>query len=165
MQVALGRKGDYAVRILLDLSRHFGQGRRKAREIAVTMDVPRQYLAQVLTPFVRAGTVRAVAGREGGYELTVDPSALTLLDVVQTVEGPIESAECTLRGGPCDWTGPCPVHETWVQARRQVAAVLASVTFDQLAANDRILEVEPSKKSPTAGTSRPRRGVRTASRS
>ncbi len=165
MQVSLGRKGDYAMRILLDLARHFGQDRRKAREIAATMDVPQQYLAQVLAPFVRQGMVRAVAGREGGYELAVEPASLTLLDVVEIAEGPIESGECTLRGGPCDWSGPCPLHETWVLARRQLSEVLASVTFAQLAANDAILEAAGSETTAHATPPSNRRGVRKPSRS
>ncbi len=162
MQVALGRRGDYAVRILVDLARHFGQGRRKAREIAATMDGPQQYLAQVLTPFVRQGTVSAVAGREGGYQLMVAPSMLTLLDVVETAEGPIETGECTLRGGPCDWSGPCPLHETWVLARRQLADVLASVTFEQLAANDALLEAAQPRGTTRKLPPSNRRGVRTS---
>lgn len=50
MQIALGRKGDYSVRAMIDLARHYGDGRRKARQIARTMDIPERYLPQLLAP-------------------------------------------------------------------------------------------------------------------
>ena len=141
MQVALGRKGDYAVRVLLDLARHYGKGRRKAREIAEAMDVPQQYLPRVMTPFIRRGVVSTFTGRDGGYTLSLAPRDLTLLDVIETAEGPLDSGECTLRGGPCDWTGPCPLHETWLAARAELAAFLRGVTFEELAARDADIEL------------------------
>lgn len=162
MQVALGRTGDYAVRVLLDLARHYGKGRRKAREIAEAMDVPHQYLARVMTPFVRKGVVATFAGRDGGYVLAVAPRDLTLLDVIETAEGPLESGECTLRGGPCDWTGPCPVHETWVAARDQLSAFLREVTIEELASRDADIELGCAPPAATPVHLRPtaRRGVR-----
>ena len=65
MQVAMGRRGDYSVRAVLDLARHYEGGRRKARQIAVHQDIPRQYLPQILAPLVRAGLIDAVAGPDG----------------------------------------------------------------------------------------------------
>src|SRR3990172_10072995 len=68
MQIALGRKGDYAVRAVLELARHYGAGRRKAREIAAEMDIPHRYLQQILNTFVRSDLLTAAAGPDGGYE-------------------------------------------------------------------------------------------------
>jgi Rrf2 family protein len=163
VQVELGRRGDYAVRAVLDLARHYGGGHRKAREISAEMDIPQQFLAQILGPFVRAGIVTAVAGREGGYALARPPAAVSLLDVIEMAEGPLESGECTLRGGPCDWTGPCPLHETWARARAQLANYLGKVTFAQIAAVDAAIQSGRQRAStgqPHARVSA-RRGVRT----
>lgn len=140
MQIALGRKGDYSVRAMIELARHYGDGRRKAREIARTMDIPERYLPQLLAPLVHAGLLAATAGPDGGYELAVPPRAISLLQVIELAEGPLESPECVLRGGPCDWEGICPAHDTWVGARAVLARHLDRTTLAQLAERDAAIE-------------------------
>src|SRR5690606_33444564 len=100
VQVTLGRKGDYTVRAVLNLARHYGAGRRKSREIAAEMDIPERYLPQILANLVRHGLLVAVAGPDGGYALARDPGDITLFEVVEVAEGPIALESCVLRGGP-----------------------------------------------------------------
>jgi len=140
MQIALDRRGDYSVRAVLDLARHYGHGRRKAREIARVMDIPVRYLPQLLTPLVRSGIVIATAGPDGGYALTRNPASISLLEVIEAAEGPLQSPRCVLRGGPCDWEETCPVHDPWSRARAALAAELGAATFAQLASNDEAIE-------------------------
>jgi Rrf2 family protein len=140
MQIALDRRGDYSVRAVLDLARHYGMGRRKAREIARVMDIPVRYLPQLLAPLVRSGLVAATAGPEGGYALTRDPASVSLLEVIEAAEGSLESAACVLQGGPCDWAETCPLHEAWLSARSALAAELRGTTFAELASIDATIE-------------------------
>jgi Rrf2 family protein len=140
MQIALGRRGDYAVRAMLCLSRSYGQGRRKAREIALEMGIPERFLPQILAPFVREGLLVAVAGPDGGYELARPPAEVTLLEVVETAEGQTTSDHCTMRGGPCDWRNACAMHEPWKRAQSALAAELQRTNFADLAREDAALE-------------------------
>jgi Rrf2 family protein len=140
MRVALGRKGDYAVRSTLELARWHGRGRRKAREIAAAMDIPERYLPQVLGLLVRHQLLLATAGPDGGYELARPPSLITLLEVVEAAEGPIESTTCLLRGGPCDWENLCPVHRPWHRAQGALVQQLRQTTFADLAAEEAAIE-------------------------
>lgn len=133
MQVALGRRGDYSVRAVLDVARHHGGERRKARQIAATMDIPERYVSQILANLVRADLLTAVAGPDGGYSLARAPADITLLEVVEAAEGPIALEECVLRGGPCDWQAACPVHPAWSRAQAALIAELAKTTFAELA--------------------------------
>ncbi len=133
MQVALGRRGDYSVRAVLDIVRHGKIGRRKAREIAASMEVPDRYLTQILAHLVSEGLLSAVAGPDGGYSLSRPPESITLLDVVQAGEGPILLDECVLKGGPCEWAEVCPVHTPWVRAQNALMAELSKTTFADLA--------------------------------
>lgn len=164
MQVSLGRKGDYSVRAMLALARAYGQGRRKARQIAGLMDVPERYLPQVMAPLVRGGLVQATAGPDGGYELAHAPQDITLLQVVEAAEGPIAGDQCLLQGGPCDWKDICPVHEVWSRAHTVLAAELRNVTFADLARSDARLEAGTFRipKDPVHPRSVPRRGLREA---
>lgn len=147
MHVELGRKGDYSVRAVLDLARYHGHGRRKAREIAAAMNIPEQYLPQVLAPLVRAGMVAAVAGPDGGYSLAMPPSSITLLDVIETAEGPLASSRCVVRGGPCDGERACAIHEALSGARLALAERLRGTTFEALA----IVDAKTRAKAPARG--------------
>ena len=140
MQVTLGRKGDYSVRAMLDVARHADHGRRKAREIATEMDIPQPYVAQILADLVRQGLLTAMAGPAGGYSLTRPASEITLLQVAEAAEGPTTLESCVLRGGPCDWTSVCPVHETWSRGQKALTDALAATTFADLVAIDRAME-------------------------
>ena len=140
MRIALGNKGDYSIRAVLALARAYGDGRRKAREIAGIMDIPVRYLPQVMAPLVKVGLVQATAGPDGGYELTRDPGTITLLEVVEAAEGPVAGDHCLLEGGPCDWTHVCPVHEAWGRAHVALVSELQGTTFDELARNDLLIE-------------------------
>lgn len=90
VKIALGKKGNYAVRAVLDLSLHHRSGLRKAHQIASSMRIPENYLARILADLVRSGLISATAGPGGGYELRRPPSQLCLLDVVDAAEGAIE---------------------------------------------------------------------------
>ena len=128
------------MRAALDLARHWGTGRRKAREIATVMEIPERYLGQILANLVRAELLTAVAGPDGGYSLTRPPDEITLLDVVEAAEGPVGLDECILNGGPCDWEEVCPMHEAWSVAQRAFTGVLRSTSFADIAAIDTAIE-------------------------
>jgi Rrf2 family protein len=136
MRITLGRKGDYSVRAVLDVARHTHDGRRKTREIAEAMDIPRNYLTQILADLVTRGLLDARAGPAGGYALARHPDQITLLDVVAASEGPVTLDQCVLEGGPCDWVGTCPVHDTWARAQTAFTEQLAATTFADLAEID-----------------------------
>lgn len=150
MQIALERRGDYSVRAVIDLARHFGEGRRKAREIATVMDIPVRYLPQLLAPLVRRGLLIATAGPEGGYALARNPASITVLEVIEAAEGPLESPRCVLRGGPCDWDETCPLHETWGRARDALATELGRTTLAELAAADEAIQNRPVRTRQSA---------------
>jgi Rrf2 family protein len=145
---------------VLDLARHAGS-RRKAREIARVMDIPVRYLPQLLAPLIRGGFVVATAGPEGGYALARNPADISLLEVIECAEGPVESPRCVLRGGPCDWAETCPVHETWGRTVRSAADVLRSTSFEALARADEAIESRPPReRRPVHPEPVERRGVR-----
>lgn len=140
MQATLGRKGDYSVRAAIDVARHHGQRRRKAREIAAAMDIPVRYIPQILANLVRTGLLKAVSGPDGGYTLARDPADITLLDVVVAAEGPVELGACVLRGGPCDWEHACPLHVPWTGAQTALSDQLSNWSLETLARTDQQIE-------------------------
>jgi Rrf2 family protein len=139
MELSLGKRADYTVRAVLDLAVHHGHGRRKTAEIAQEMQVPLTYLPQLLAELVRAGIVRSLAGRHGGYELVRPPDEVSLLEVIEVADGPLISDECVLRGGPCRWDDACAIHAPWARAQEAFRASLGATTFAEVAAIDAVL--------------------------
>ena len=163
MHSGLGRKGDYSVRAVLDLATHWKQGRRKAREIARSMDIPEAYVGQILARLVREDLLVAVAGPDGGYELARRPDEATLREVVEDSDGKIGLDECVLRGGPCDWDAVCPIHVPWSRAQGAFVEQLHAATFADLAAADAAIEAgtyEVPIDTPEHSDSTERRGRR-----
>jgi Rrf2 family protein len=132
MQIELSKRGDYAVRAVLDLALHEGGGRRKSREIAAATAVPPKFLPQILAALVQAGIVVATAGRHGGYRLSRPASEISLLDVIVAVEPPSETRGCLLWGRACSATNHCVVHEAWSAAQEALNRQLAVTRFGDL---------------------------------
>jgi Rrf2 family transcriptional regulator, iron-sulfur cluster assembly transcription factor len=148
VRVRLSRKGDYAVRAMLHLARHEGQGRCKTRDIAQAMAIPESYLPQILAELVGAGLVTSQAGRDGGYALHGPASQIHLLDVIEVMEGPIELAQCVITGGPCHWDNECAVHRFWSAAQEAFRGNLRTTSFAEIAAVDGELADRQSPATP-----------------
>lgn len=133
MRLELTKRGDYAVRAMLALARDSGNGLLSARRIADAMSIPVRFLPQVLTDLGRAGLVEAVAGRSGGYRLTRPAASVSLLDVIEAVEGDSRRRTCVLRGGPCGLDGTCDVHEVFFRGQEALLTELSGSTLEDLA--------------------------------
>ena len=141
MDLALTRRGDYAVRAALCLARLGGaDGYVKIREVAQTMALPASYTPRVLRLLAEAGLAEARAGRDGGYRLTRPPGEVALLEVVEAAEGAFVLERCILRGGPCHWEQACAVHAAWTAAVQACRDSLGRTSLADLVAADVRLE-------------------------
>ncbi len=121
----LTKRGDYAVRAALALARAPGGRLLSVRRIAEEMSIPVRFLPQVMGDLAAAGLVVATTGRAGGYRLVRPAADVSLLDVVEAVEGDSRRRTCVLRGGPCGLDGHCDVHEVFVEAEDAMLRALA----------------------------------------
>jgi Rrf2 family protein len=139
MKLTPTNRTDYAVRALIYLANHPGS-HAKAADIGAAMDIPTGFLHQVLQELQRARLVSSRSGPSGGYLLARKPEDITILEIVETMEGPIEASECALRGGPCHWDDVCALHWVWSSARAALADSLRGATLARVAADDRGLQ-------------------------
>ena len=130
------RAAEYAVRCALHLALEPPERVVPRREIARAREVPEQFLGKIAQRLARAGIIRIHQGARGGYELTTPPDRLTLLEVVEAAEGSIVLNKCVLHPKTCSRTCVCAAHRVWSEARRQLRATLADVTFAELAAQE-----------------------------
>jgi len=149
MRLELTKRGDYAVRAMLALARAEGAGPVSVRRIAEEMAIPVRFLPQVMADLQRAHLVNASAGRSGGYRLARAASSVSLLDVIEAVEGESRRRTCVLRGGPCGRDGHCAVHDVFVAGQEAFLDVFATATLDSLRAERAgWIGVEPAVPQP-----------------
>ena len=86
----VSRKCRYGVEAVLALADHYDQGLLQIKDIVAGGQIPRQYLEQIFNRLVKAGLVRSVRGKKGGYSLALPPDKVSVLMVVETLEGGIE---------------------------------------------------------------------------
>jgi len=130
------RATEYAVRCALHLAFEPAGRVVPRREIARAREVPEQFLGKIAQRLGRAGIIRIHQGARGGYELIVPATKLTLLAVVEAAEGDLILNSCVMHSRTCSRTCICAAHRVWAEARRQLRATLAGVTFAELAAQE-----------------------------
>jgi Rrf2 family protein len=133
VRLELTKRGDYAVRAMVALASAAPGTLRSVRRMADEMGIPVRFLPQVMGDLARAGLVTSAPGRAGGYRLARPAAEISLLDVVEAVEGDSRRRTCILRGVPCGLDGTtCAVHDPFFAAQdamigRLSTADLASV--------------------------------------
>ena len=128
MRLELTKRADYAIRTVLALARAADDERLSARRVAADQRVPERFLPQVMRDLVRAGLVDGIVGRAGGDRIARPSAEISLLDVVEAVEGDSRRRVCILRGGPCALDGVCDVHAVFAAAQDDVLQRLGATT-------------------------------------
>ncbi len=85
----LSKKGEYALRALMDLAFHYGNGVEPSQEIAENGQIPKSFLEQILITLKNAGILESRRGIEGGYQLKRPPEEITLGEVIRLIDGPL----------------------------------------------------------------------------
>ena len=133
----ISTRGRYALRAMLDVAQHSGDGPVSRQQIAERQEISADYVAQLFRHLQTAGLVEGVKGPGGGYRLTRHASSIRAGDVIRAVEGPVAVVHCAL---PCPDAGPscqrvdrCVTHLLWKQVSEAVTDVLDSVTLQDMA--------------------------------
>ncbi|SEK50431.1 transcriptional regulator, BadM/Rrf2 family [Sphingomonas palmae] len=126
---------DYAVVLLTAAARHCGGvARLNATMLAEETGVPLPTAQKLVSRLSAAGLIDSVRGTGGGFRLSRPPSAITIADVVEAVEGPIVMTACVDAGDhDCNLSGNCRVKPHWNAVNEAVRGALAGVTLAQLA--------------------------------
>jgi Rrf2 family cysteine metabolism transcriptional repressor len=134
--VAFSTKGEYGVRLMVQLGRHFGQGPASLAEIAAEEELPRAYLEQLVMSLRDAGLVTSTRGAHGGYELARSPEDIRMSEVLRALEGPLAPMICASDDPEhaivCDRSSRCTVNVLWVRVRDAITATLDSMTLADL---------------------------------
>lgn len=127
-------KGDYALKTILDLALHYGNGVVTMHELASRIDAPIKFLEQVLLDLKRGGFVESRRGKVGGYILAKLPSKIMLGDVVRFIDGPVEPIACAgKRYSGCSDLYKCVFRNIWRDVTGATTDIIDNITFENLA--------------------------------
>ncbi len=130
----LTRAADYAVRVLIHMAT-LPAGKVASRaDIASAVGAPETFLSKVLQALNRAGMLESRRGLEGGYAASATTGKVSLLDVVEVIEGPLRLNVCLGNGISCERQQWCPAHLVWVRAQEAMVQVLRGAKIADLAA-------------------------------
>ncbi len=127
------READYAVRCVLFLSEEAGRVVNTS-EIADSMTIPKSFLAKILQRLIRGRIVRSSQGITGGFELAKEPAKVSILEVIEAIQGPAAVNICAVDERNCDLSNACPVHPVWVELREDIENRLKKESFAGLMA-------------------------------
>ncbi|HUJ75050.1 MAG TPA: Rrf2 family transcriptional regulator, partial [bacterium] len=128
----LSKKVDYGLILLSRLDAAQTLGSASAREMAEQQDLPQPMVASILKALTAAGILTSTRGVLGGYTLARDAASISLADVVQALDGPLNLLECTGGATDCTMLSRCPLHDPVQRVHQRFAEFMASYTLAEI---------------------------------
>lgn len=115
MRLDLNKRTDLALQAMQELC--VKEDRVAGPELAEAIQTTRQYLPQIMNPIVKAKWVTSTPGPHGGYRLQVPLEEISVVELIEAMEGPTNDGTCVLTGDICAEDGYCALHGAWLHAR------------------------------------------------
>jgi len=128
----LSKKADYALMAMKHLAQRGDAGSSSAREIAEQYAIPIELMAKVLQRLVRAGLLASHQGTRGGYQLVRKPEFISVADVIQAIDGPVQVTACSTEEGTCEQYAKCNVRDPLWRVRERILTALGECTIAEL---------------------------------
>jgi Rrf2 family protein len=129
--IRLNRETDYSFRVVLSLARAGDSVRLSTSQIQKEMHIPPSFLHRIIASLGHSKIVQTFPGREGGVQLARPASEISLLDVFEAVEGPMQLSQCFSEECDCPLDTACPVQHCLRHIQKAIAREFASVHFDR----------------------------------
>jgi len=139
----VSRRVDYAVRMMVELGLPPDGACLPARQLSKKTGVPKAFLHKITADLVKANLVQTQAGPHGGLKLQRDASQISLLHIVEAIEGPICLNVCLIRPHECNRDLICPAHTFWGRLQTMLVAQLSTTNLTDLVAEAKVLQQQP----------------------
>lgn len=133
----LSTKGRYGLRILHDLAAHPADTPRMLKEIAAAQGISKKYISRLIIDLRKAGLVKSVRGAKGGFRLARFPRDISLLEIVEAMEGRVAIVDCVCQPDACRRIPTCTPRRIWIDLNDQIRARMAAITLQMLLDLDR----------------------------
>ena len=124
----LSTRGKYGLYAMHYLAQHEQDGPQSLNRIA-SVGIPKQYLEQLLGSLRRNGLIRSVRGANGGYQIAKPSQEITVLDIIDAMEGPLALSDCISDDRQCSRANSCRVRNMWERLTVTINRELASISL------------------------------------
>jgi Rrf2 family protein len=127
------RQADYALRAVRYLARLSPGEKASTSAIASRENIPPSFLAKIISQLSITGILRTSRGAHGGVYLSRPSKEISVLDIIEAIDGPIIFNECTINPKSCIFSSDCLLHDLWCETRSELINKLQQTTFAQFA--------------------------------
>jgi len=126
---------EYAIRGLSEMAMRGGEGRVMLDELVAGTNLPRDFMAKVFQRLVHAGLLRSAKGRGGGFSLARPAHQITMMQIVEAIDGPQVVDRCVVGLEKCTDLMPCPQHDLYKPIRQRLKDYMNTTTLADLGAS------------------------------
>ncbi len=126
------RNTDYALRAMLRLAKHCGNKPVSSKELAQQGQAPYQLVCKLMHKLHIAKLVESCMGSKGGFKLSKDLVSISLLEVIEAIQGPIRLNKCLSGKGICPYQKKCKIRSKLAELEKSINSYLDSVTLDEM---------------------------------
>lgn len=135
------RAGEYGVLGLMHLARCSPGQRAMIDEVSRQQRIPKSFLAKIFQNLAKAGLVHSIRGSHGGFALLKSPDEISVLEVIEAVEGKIVLQRCRMDKPDCEHAGGCALCSLFERAQDGIKDVLTHTTLSDLIQQEESLEL------------------------
>lgn len=128
----ISTKSRYGIRALYEIAKQTGSSPIKRKTISELQNIPDSYLENILVVMKNAGIIRTIRGARGGYVLIRKPEKVSMLDVVELLEGKQSQFACIEDLDACGASADCPNRDMWIELQQSMKNVLQRYTLKDL---------------------------------
>ena len=129
----ISSRGRYALRTMVDLAQHSGEGLVTLKDVAARQELSQKYLEQIVTLLSKAGLVQGIRGPQGGYRLSRGPKDYNVAEILELVEGSLAPVKCLEADAQvCDRCASCATLDMWTGLYKVVTDYLGNVTLQDM---------------------------------
>jgi Rrf2 family cysteine metabolism transcriptional repressor len=146
----INTKVRYAIRMMADIAKHANGRLVSLKDVAHRQQLSKVYLSQLSAPLKRASLLKSTWGNKGGFALARPPFQITLLDIMEAVEGPIAVLDCVLDSGSCERADYCECVGIWREVNEAIVKTLEQYSLAdliektrQVSRKDDLCRIEP----------------------
>lgn len=133
MSLIFSRECEYALQAVIFLAVRREAAMVSIKDLSKSLGLPYHFLAKILQRLTRKGLLISLKGPQGGFALAMPPEEITLLHIVEAVDGIGFTRSCVLGFDECSGTNPCSVHKNWETLREGIHDMMAGRSIAQLA--------------------------------
>ncbi|AAO35632.1 transcriptional regulator [Clostridium tetani] len=127
----LSTKGRYGVRAMIDLALNYGDIPISIKSISERQNISEYYLEQLFATLRKADLIKSIRGAQGGYLLSREPKDISIAEIIETLEGPVELSNCVSQG-ECENMDSCSTRLLWVRIKESIDNVTKTTTLQDM---------------------------------